>query len=117
MVEVTVPFKKIKLENENPAIIKTVALKQLTEWELYIKLQLGVLHSLRAGRRSSGPPTAVNAQHVAALAPRVHAYAQAVLKKGGRLLDDERLQVPTERYQLDTLKTVKSHNSVSYSIC
>ncbi|XP_075979172.1 integrator complex subunit 15 [Anticarsia gemmatalis] len=93
MVEVPVPVKKIKLECEKErSIVKTVTNKPLTEAELYIKLHLGVLHSLRAGRRTHGPPTAVNAQHLAALAPLVQAYAHNVLKRGGKLISDDKLQ-------------------------
>lgn len=98
MVEVPVPVKKIKLEGENDrAIIKTVTNKPLTECELYIKLHLGVLHSLRAGRRTHGPPTAVNAQHLAALAPIVQGYAHGVLKRGGKLQTDTKLQDSLDR--------------------
>lgn len=94
MVEVPVPVKKIKLEGEKErSIVKTIKNKPLTEAELYIKLHLGVLHSLRAGRRTHGPPTAVNAQHLAALAPLVQAYATNVLKRGGKLQTDNKLQV------------------------
>ncbi|CAH0693904.1 unnamed protein product [Spodoptera exigua] len=93
MVDVPVPFKKIKLEGESDrSLIKTVTSKPLTESEFYIKLHLGVLHSLRAGRRTHGPPTAVNAQHLAALAPVVQAYAHNVLKRGGKLQSDHKLQ-------------------------
>ncbi|KAJ8713750.1 hypothetical protein PYW07_014120 [Mythimna separata] len=90
MVEVPVPVKKIKLEDRS--VIKTVTSIPLTESELYIKLHLGVLHSLRAGRRTHGPPTAVNAQHLAMLAPIVQGYAHAVLKRGGKLQTDHKLQ-------------------------
>lgn len=94
MVEVPVPVKKIKLEGDiDRSVVKTVTHKPLSESELYIKLHLGVLHSLRAGRRTHGPPTAVNAQHLAALAPVVQGYAHAVLKRGGRLHTDYKLQV------------------------
>lgn len=93
MVEVDVPFKKIKLEvPKDRTIVKTVTNKPLTESELYIKLHLGVLHSLRAGRRTHGPPTAVNAQHLAALAPLVQLYAHNILKRGGKLHTDDKLQ-------------------------
>lgn len=97
MVEVPeVPMKKIKLEGENErSIVKTVTHKPLSESELYLRLHLGVLHSLRAGRRTHGPPTAVNAQHLAALAPIVQTYAHSVLKRGGKLLMDDKLQVRT----------------------
>lgn len=93
MVEVTVPFKKIKIEGERDQIVKTVTQKTLTESELYIKLHLGVLSSLRAGRKSHEPPTAVNAQHLAALAPLVQAHAHKLLKRGIKLQNDEKLQV------------------------
>lgn len=94
MFDVTVPFKKIKLENEiDRSIIKTVKHKTLSETELYIKLHLGVLHSLRAGRRTHGPPTAVNAQHLMALTPIVQGYAQQILKNGVKLQNDNKLQV------------------------
>ncbi|CAB3222046.1 unnamed protein product [Arctia plantaginis] len=93
MVEVPVPAKKIKYEGEKErTIVKTVNNNPLTEAELYIKLHLGVLHSLRAGRRTHGPPTAVNAQHLAALAPLVQAYAHNVLERGGKLQHDKKLQ-------------------------
>ncbi|XP_072947402.1 integrator complex subunit 15 [Epargyreus clarus] len=89
---VEVPPKKIKIEDEKHSIIKTVPTKYLTESELYIKLHLGVLHSLRAGRRTHGPPTAVNAQHLAALTPLVQNYAHQLLKKGIKLQTDAKLQ-------------------------
>ncbi|CAD0201063.1 unnamed protein product [Chrysodeixis includens] len=94
MVEIPeVPMKKIKLEGETErSIVKTVTHKPLSESELYMRLHLGVLHSLRAGRRTHGPPTAVNAQHLAALAPVVQTYAHSVLKRGGKLLTDDKLQ-------------------------
>ncbi|XP_053606337.1 integrator complex subunit 15 isoform X2 [Plodia interpunctella] len=69
MVEVIVPIKKIKIEDQSDAIIKTPPPTiTMTESELYIKLHLGVLQSLRAGRRPLSAPTAVSAQHLAALA-------------------------------------------------
>ncbi|KAJ8715857.1 hypothetical protein PYW08_013142 [Mythimna loreyi] len=95
MVEVQVPVKKIKLEDRS--VIKTVTVLPLTESELYIKLHLGVLQSLRAGRRTHGPPTAVNAQHLAVLAPIVQAYAHAVIKRGGKLQNDYKLQSCLDR--------------------
>ncbi|XP_013196979.2 integrator complex subunit 15 [Amyelois transitella] len=67
MVEVTVPMKRIKLENEKEAIVKTPPVKTMTESELYIKLHLGVLQSVRAGARPRCA-AAVSAQHLAALA-------------------------------------------------
>ncbi|CAH0730087.1 unnamed protein product, partial [Brenthis ino] len=87
-----IPIKRIKIEDEKPSIVKTIPSKSLTESELYIKLHLGVLHSLRAGRRTHGPPTAVNAQHLAALTPLVQAYGHQVLKKGVKLQSDTKLQ-------------------------
>lgn len=94
MVEIPVPVKKIKLECDiDRSVIKTITSKPLAESELYIKLHLGVLHSLRAGRRTHGPPTAVNAQHLVALAPIVQGYAHSVLKRGGKLQNDYKLQV------------------------
>lgn len=94
MVEVSVTVKKIKLEGETDrSNIKTVTNKPLTESELYIKLHLGVLHSLRAGRRTHGPPTAVNAQHLAALVPVVQGFALNVLTRGGQLQTNDKLQV------------------------
>ncbi|XP_045450741.1 uncharacterized protein C7orf26 [Melitaea cinxia] len=86
------PIKRIKLEDEKPSIVKSLPSKSLTESELYIKLHLGVLHSLRAGRRTHGPPTAVNAQHLAALTPLVQAYAHQLLKRGVKLHTDTKLQ-------------------------
>ena len=88
-----IPIKKIKIEDEKPTIVKSVSSKPLTESELYIKLHLGVLHSLRAGRRTHGPPTAVNAQHLAALTPLVQAYGHQLVKRGVRLQSDTKLQV------------------------
>lgn len=88
-----IPIKRIKIEDEKPSIVKTIPSKSLTESELYIKLHLGVLHSLRAGRRTHGPPTAVNAQHLAALTPLVQAYGHQLLKKGVKLQSDIKLQV------------------------
>ncbi|KAI5633293.1 hypothetical protein NE865_13996 [Phthorimaea operculella] len=76
MVEIEVPMKKIKLEGVKEPVKSAIPTKALTESELYVKLQLGVLHALRAGRRLGGPPTAVNAQHLAALVPHVHAHAR-----------------------------------------
>ncbi|KAJ0178039.1 hypothetical protein K1T71_005862 [Dendrolimus kikuchii] len=90
--ELTVPVKRIKIEGEIPSVVKTVPQISLTEAELYIKLHLGVLHSLRAGRRTHGPPTAVNAQHLASLTPIVQAHAHQLLKKGIKLQNDEKLQ-------------------------
>lgn len=96
MIDIPVPAKKIKCEGEKErSIVKTVNNTPLTEAELYIKLHLGVLHSLRAGRRTHGPPTAVNGQHLAALAPIVQAYAHNVLERGGKLQYDNKLQVMT----------------------
>ncbi|XP_026762548.2 integrator complex subunit 15 [Galleria mellonella] len=93
MVEVAVPFKKIKIEGEKEqSIVKNYVNKSLTESELYIKLHLGVLHSLRAGRRTHGPPTAVNAQHLAGLVPLVQAYAHQLLQRGVKLHTDDKLQ-------------------------
>ncbi|KAG6456825.1 hypothetical protein O3G_MSEX009970 [Manduca sexta] len=91
--ELIIPMKKIKLENENErSVVKTIQQKPLTEAELYIKLHLGVLHSLRAGRRTHGPPTAVNAQHLVALVPIIQDYAQQELKKGENLQNNQKLQ-------------------------
>ncbi|XP_050351747.1 integrator complex subunit 15 [Nymphalis io] len=87
-----IPIKKIKLEDEKPSIVKSLPSKALSESELYIKLHLGVLHSLRAGRRTHGPPTAVNAQHLAALTPLVQAYAHQLLKFGVKLQSETKLQ-------------------------
>lgn len=87
------PIKRIKLEDEKHSIVKSLPSKSLTESELYIKLHLGVLHSLRAGRRTHGPPTAVNAQHLASLTPLVQAYAHQLLKRGVKLHTDTKLQV------------------------
>lgn len=93
MMEISIPMKKIKLEREiDRSIVTTVQQKQLSEAELYIKLHLGVLHSLRSGKRTQGPPTAVNAQHLAALAPIVQTYAHDVLTRGLKLSNDEKLQ-------------------------
>ncbi|XP_023937679.1 integrator complex subunit 15 [Bicyclus anynana] len=86
------PIKRIKLEDEKLPIIKSVPSKSFTEAELYVKLHLGVLHSLRAGRRTHGPPTAVNAQHLAALTPLVQNYAHQLLKCGVKLQNDTKLQ-------------------------
>lgn len=86
-------MKRIKVEDEKFPIIKSVASRSLSESELYVKLHLAVLHSLRAGRRAHGPPTAVNAQHLAALTPPVQAYAHQLLKRGVKLQNDTRLQV------------------------
>ncbi|XP_048487649.1 integrator complex subunit 15 [Plutella xylostella] len=90
MEEAPTPPKKIKVEGEiEHKMMKTNTTKSLSESELYTKLHLGVLHSLRAGRRTHGPPTAVNAQHLAALAPMLQAYSQgAGVPVGG----DGRLQ-------------------------
>ncbi|CAH0398943.1 unnamed protein product [Chilo suppressalis] len=93
MVEVLVPIKRIKIENERDhPTLKTNVNKTLTEAELYTKLHLAVLHSLRAGRRNHGPPTAVNAQHLAGLGPHVQAYAHQLLKRGIKLQNDDKLQ-------------------------
>lgn len=92
MVEIPIPAKKIKIEGIKDHI-KPVTNKHYTESELYIKLQLGVLHSLRAGRRTLGPPTAVNAQQLSALVPIVLLYAQQVVHKGGNVVTDSKLQV------------------------
>ncbi|XP_073946606.1 LOW QUALITY PROTEIN: integrator complex subunit 15, partial [Choristoneura fumiferana] len=53
MVEPTPP-KKIKIEGENMSVVKPVPSKVLSESELYVKLHLGVLHSLRAARAGAG---------------------------------------------------------------
>ncbi|XP_032520436.2 integrator complex subunit 15 isoform X1 [Danaus plexippus] len=87
-----IPIKKIKLEEEKHTIVKSVTSKSLSETELYIKLHLGVLHSLRAGKRTHGPPTAVNAQHLVALTPIVQAYAHNLIKCGVKFQSDNRLQ-------------------------
>lgn len=92
MVEIPIPTKKIKIEGIKDHI-KPVTNKHYTESELYIKLQLGVLHSLRAGRRTLGPPTAVNAQQLSVLVPVVLMYAQQVIQKGGNVVTDSKLQV------------------------
>lgn len=92
MVDIQVPVKKIKLENEHVSV-KQPVIKVMTESELYIKLHLAVLHSLRAGRRTHGPPTAVNAQNLVGLAPHVQAYAHTLHKRGIKLQTDEKLQV------------------------
>ncbi|XP_028175261.1 integrator complex subunit 15 [Ostrinia nubilalis] len=91
MMEIQVPMKRIKIENDH--IPKQgVPQKTVTESELYTKLHLGVLHSLRAGRRTHGPPTAVNAQNLVGLTPHVQAYAHSLLKRGVKLQNDEKLQ-------------------------
>ncbi|CAG9794104.1 unnamed protein product [Diatraea saccharalis] len=94
MVEMIVPVKRIKLENErdHPTFKTNAFNKVLTEAELYTKLHLAVLHSLRAGRRTHGPPTAVNAQHLTGLTPHVQACAHQLLKRGIKLQNDRRLQ-------------------------
>lgn len=92
MVEIPIPAKKIKIEGIKDHI-KPVTNKHYTESELYIKLQLGVLHSLRAGRRTHGPPTAVNAQQLSALVPLVLIYAQQIVQQGGNVVTDSKLQV------------------------
>lgn len=95
LVEVHIPVKRIKLENDKEHLtFKTNPInKALTEAELYTKLHLAVLHSLRAGRRTHGlPPTAVNAQHLAGLAPHVQAYAHQLLKRGMKLQNDNKMQ-------------------------
>ncbi|XP_050664937.1 integrator complex subunit 15 [Leptidea sinapis] len=84
------PLKKIKIENENHSTFKCN--KSLCTSELYIKLHLGVLQSLRAGRRTHGPPTAVNGQHLAALSPLVQSYAHQLVKRGIKLQNDSKLQ-------------------------
>ncbi|XP_063382244.1 integrator complex subunit 15 [Cydia fagiglandana] len=90
MVEVSPP-KKIKIEGENLALIKPVPTKVLTESELYIKLHLGVLHSLR-GRRGLGGGGAGGAVHAAALAApapalQAHAAGQARPQSDAKLQD------------------------------
>ncbi|CAG4963151.1 unnamed protein product [Colias eurytheme] len=91
-VEEEPPLKKIKVEGEKHAIVKSLPTKSMKISELYIKLHLAVLHSLRAGRRTHGPPTAVNGQHLAALTPLVQAYAHQLLKRGVKLQTDSKLQ-------------------------
>ncbi|XP_049874268.1 integrator complex subunit 15 [Pectinophora gossypiella] len=91
MVEVIIPMKKIKIEGiKDP--VKAGSNKTLSESELYVKLQLGVLHALRAGRRAGGPPTAVNAQQLALLVPIVQAHANQMLQRGGNPTTDVKLQ-------------------------
>ncbi|KAL0822157.1 hypothetical protein ABMA28_004288 [Loxostege sticticalis] len=91
LADIQVPMKRIKLENDH--IPKQgVPQKTVTEAELYTQLHLGVLHSLRAGRRTHGPPTAVNAQNLVGLTPHVQAYAHSLLKRGIKLQNDEKLQ-------------------------
>lgn len=97
MVDIQLPMKRIKLENES--VVKQGPVpKTITESELYIKLHLAVLHSLRAGRRTHGPPTAVNAQNLVGLTPHVQAYAHSLLKRGVKLQNDEKLQVHICKY-------------------
>ncbi|KOB69499.1 Uncharacterized protein OBRU01_16769 [Operophtera brumata] len=79
--EVTTPLKRIKIEHDSERTIKQVAHRRLSEWELYTKLQLGVLSSLRAGRAARGAGGVLSAQLASALAVRVHAHAQAVLQR------------------------------------
>lgn len=95
MVEVTTPLKRIKIEHHSESTIKQVTHKRLSESELYTKLHLGVLNSLRAGRRPAGPATAISAHLIAALTSRVQAYAHQVVNRGGMLQTDEKLQVLT----------------------
>ncbi|CAF4927537.1 unnamed protein product [Pieris macdunnoughi] len=60
--------------------------------ELYTKLHLAVLNSLRAGKRSHLPTASVNAQHLVSLTPMVQSYAHQLVKKGFKLQNDKKLQ-------------------------
>ncbi|GBP69512.1 Uncharacterized protein C7orf26 [Eumeta japonica] len=96
--ESPVPSKKIKIEGDKEtSIIKHLSKKDFTESELYRKLHLGVLTSLRAGRRTQGPPTAVNAQHIIALTPIVQACAHQLLNSGIKLTTHPQLQECLDR--------------------
>ncbi|CAK1544822.1 unnamed protein product [Leptosia nina] len=85
--------KKIKIEGEKQTVVKSVPLsKPLPTSDLYTKLHLAVLHSLRVGQRTHGPPTAVNAQQLAALIPLVQLYSHQLIKRGIKLQNDIKLQ-------------------------
>lgn len=81
------------MERETHSIVKPAPSNCMKESELYTKLHLAVLHSLRAGKRSHGPSTAVNAKHLASLMPLVQSYAQQLVKRGIHIQNDSKLQV------------------------
>ncbi|XP_068618574.1 integrator complex subunit 15 [Battus philenor] len=83
-----VPVKKIKIEGDRTS--KSVN-KAQTESQLYIQLQLGLLQSMRAWRRR-GPPAAIGAQRLAALAAPVREYSQHLIDQGCKLNSEQRLQ-------------------------
>ncbi|XP_047516801.1 uncharacterized protein C7orf26 [Pieris napi] len=89
-VEEEPPIKKIKIEWETH--VKPNTTNYIKESELYTKLHLAVLNSLRAGKRSHLPTASVNAQHLVSLTPMVQSYAHQLVKKGFKLQNDKKLQ-------------------------
>ncbi|CAH4033019.1 uncharacterized protein C7orf26 [Pieris brassicae] len=89
-VEEEPPIKKIKIEWETH--VKPITTNYIKESELYTKLHLAVLNSLRAGKRSHLPTASVNAQHLVSLTPMVQSYAHQLVKRGLKLQNDKKLQ-------------------------
>ncbi|XP_041987021.1 uncharacterized protein C7orf26 [Aricia agestis] len=83
-----IPIKKLKLEED---IKKPVAKSESTQ-ALYWQLHLGVLNSLRGGWRPHGPPTALAAARLAALAPKLQAHAHRLHATGLDLTIHPKLQ-------------------------